>query len=280
MMRITEQRPSDDAPGSAIFDQGERPDRLWRFDPRVRIITALVFSLCVVSLNAPISALLAVMAAAALAWLGGIGWRRLRYLLPFELLMLLLLVTLPFSVPTEPRLALGPLSVSTEGLAMASLIWLKANAVVLALFGLVAAMGARSAVQALAALGLPPKLCQLLLLTLRQIVLVGEEYRRLRLAMRVRAFVARADRHSWRVLGWLIGMLLVRSLDRAERVANAMRCRGFDGQFRSLGCGAWNRRDTALLLTVIPVCVGGLLVDRLGWAPGWPGGCGLSLWTD
>jgi cobalt/nickel transport system permease protein len=29
-------------------------------------------------------------------------------------------------------------------------------------------------------------------------------------------------------------MLLVRGYERAERVGQAMRCRGFDGQFRSL----------------------------------------------
>ena len=50
-------------------------------------------------------------------------------------------------------------------------------------------------------------------------------------AMRARAFRPRADRRTWRALGWLLGMLMVRSFERAERVAGAMKCRGFDGTF-------------------------------------------------
>jgi cobalt/nickel transport system permease protein len=32
-------------------------------------------------------------------------------------------------------------------------------------------------------------------------------------------------------LGYLVGMLLVRSLDRSERIVRAMKCRGFRGRF-------------------------------------------------
>ena len=75
---------------------------------------------------------------------------------------------------------------------------------------------------------------QLLLFTVRAIDLIGREYRTLRAAMRVRAFRMRTSVHVWRSMGYLFGMLLVRSLERSERIVAAMRCRGFAGQFPSL----------------------------------------------
>jgi cobalt/nickel transport system permease protein len=50
----------------------------------------------------------------------------------------------------------------------------------------------------------------------------------------VRGFRNQASRHSYRIVGHVAGVLLVRGYERAERVGQAMRCRGFDGRFRSL----------------------------------------------
>lgn len=240
-------------------------DRLAARDPRARIIIAALFAMTVVSLQSLTLAGLAVGGAGLIAWLGGVSARRLRYLLPLELLMLVLLLTLPFSVPGAPVLQLGPVAASVEGVALALLILFKANAVVLGLFGLVGALGPAPTVHALARLGLPSKLCHLLLLTLRQIDLVGDEYRRMRLAMRARAFVPRSDRHSWRALGWLIGMLLVRSLARAQRVADAMRCRGFDGRLRLLQRFSWQRDDTLAILGVLLLLLALVVADHRVW---------------
>ncbi len=56
----------------------------------------------------------------------------------------------------------------------------------------------------------------------------------MRIALRVRGYRNRANRHSYRTAGHVAGTLLVRGCERAERVGQAMRCRGFDGRFRSL----------------------------------------------
>jgi cobalt/nickel transport system permease protein len=245
---------------------GARPDRLAFLDPRARLIVAVLFALAVVSLSALDVAFVALLVGVALAWLGGVSVARLRYLLPLELLMLVLLLTLPLSLPGRPLLVLGPIVVSAEGLALAGLILLRANAVVLGLFGLVGAIGSSQTVHALAQLGVPAKLCQLSLLTLRQIALVGDEYQRMRSAMRARAFVARTDRHSWRVLGWLIGMLLVRSLERGRRVSEAMRCRGFAGSWPLLRGRSWQFADSLFLALGAAACFGLLLLDQ------WPMG--------
>ena len=62
-------------------------------------------------------------------------------------------------------------------------------------------------------------------------------------AMRVRGFRPRLDRHTCRSLGYLVGMLLVRSFDRAERILAAMRCRGFRGHFFVLDHFVFRARD-------------------------------------
>jgi cobalt/nickel transport system permease protein len=80
----------------------------------------------------------------------------------------------------------------------------------------------------------PGLLIQLTLLTHRYVFLLMEEFGRLRTALRVRGFRNRADLHSYRTIGQVAGTLLVRSHERSERVAQAMLCRGFDGEFRSL----------------------------------------------
>jgi cobalt/nickel transport system permease protein len=233
-------------------------------DPRLRIVAAVLFALTVVALRGLPAVTLAFAAGLALALSSGIPRRRvLARLLPLELFMLVLLLTLPFTVAGDPLLRVGPLTATLAGVAFALNILLKANAVVLAMLALLASLEPALLGHALARLGLPHRLAHLFLLTLRQIELVGAEYGRLRQAMRARAFVARSDRHTWNSVGWLMGMLLVRSLDRSQRVLDAMRCRGFDGRLRLLDTLTWRIADSAVLLLALLLSVTLLALDRL-----------------
>jgi cobalt/nickel transport system permease protein len=91
--------------------------------------------------------------------------------------------------------------------------------------------------QAARSLGMPALLVHLFTLTYRYTFLLSDELQRLRLALRLRGFRNRADVRSYEVVAAATGTLLVRGADRAERVAAAMRCRGFDGQFVTLRDG-------------------------------------------
>ena len=218
---------------------------LVRRDPRLRVVAAVAFALVTLSLRtfAPLVAALGLALLLALA--GGQSWGNLgRRLLLMEGFLALLLLTLPFTVPGEPVLALGPLVASAEGLERALMILLKANAVVLALLGLVGGLEPAVLGHALGRLGVPQKLVHLFLQTVRQIYLLDQEHRRLRQAMRARAFVPRSNRHTWNSYGWLIGMLLVRSLARSRRVLGAMRCRGFQGRLYLLDSPSWTGEDS------------------------------------
>ena len=216
-------------------------------DPRLRIVAALVFALVVVSLHRPAAVLGAFACAGVMALTGGMNVRALlRRLAALEAFMVLLLMTLPFTVPGDPLLELGPLTASREGLITALIIILKANAVVLALLALAGNLEPAAFGHALARLGVPAKLVHLLLLTVRQIHLLHQEFFRLRQAMRARAFVPRNNGHTWKSYGYLMGMLLVRSLVRSGRILAAMRCRGFHGRLYLLSATAWRPADTAL----------------------------------
>ena len=233
-------------------------------DPRLRILAALAFALATVSLLHLPAALAALALALGFALSAGLAAGELtRRLLALEGFMLILLLSLPFTIPGTPLLAVGPLTASLEGLERAALIALKANAVAIALLGLVGSLEPAVLGHALARLGAPEKLVHLLLLTVRQIHLLHAEFLRLRQAMRARAFVPRSDRHTWRSYGWLMGMLLVRSLARSRRILGAMRCRGFHGRLYLLDSAAWGRADTALLFALTPLLVLLPLLDRL-----------------
>ncbi len=83
-------------------------------------------------------------------------------------------------------------------------------------------------------LGVPAPLVQVALLAHRYTFLLAAEVRRTRLAWRVRGFRLTTSTHAYRTVGYSVGALAVRSEERAERVAAALRARGFDGTVRTL----------------------------------------------
>ena len=213
-----------------------------RLDPRTRVVLAVAFSLTVVAVDHLTALVLALAAALVLAVLARLPWAAtLRRMLALEGFMLVVLALLPFTV--TGRVVAEPLgfAASAEGLTQAAAIALRANAVAVALLALLGSMELVSLGRALGRLGAPERLVHLFLFTVRYVAVLDGEYRRLRLAMRARAFRPAAGLHCWRSVGYLFGMLMVRSLERAERIDAAMRCRGFTGRFHSLEDDAADR---------------------------------------
>jgi cobalt/nickel transport system permease protein len=230
------------------------PSRAWlsRLDPRARVLVAIGFAMIVVTLNSLSLLMLALSIAIAVSVAAGLRVEALvGRLLALETFMLVLCCLLPFTVSGENWFRLGPFDASWNGLMLALTILLKANAIVLLLLTLVGSLEPIVLGHTLARLRLPEKLVHLLLFTIRYLAVLSGEYSRLRRAMSARGFRAKSDRHSWRALGWLIGMLLVRSQDRAERIVKAMQCRGFNGHCYLLSQQQWNRRDTYFSLSAV-----------------------------
>lgn len=232
-------------------------------DHRARLLAALALALVSVFIHQPASALLFLLLGLALALIDGNSPGTLaRRLLLLQFLMLSLLLTLPFQVPGEILGQVVGMGYSREGLILALVIFCKANGVALALLGLLSSMEPMHLGRALARLGAPDKLAHLLMLGLRQIHLLQLEYQRLNTAMRARGFVPGSNRHSWRSYGQLMGMLLVRALDRSKRLGAAMRARGFDGRFYLLEDRDWQRTDGLFLATLIGLGAGLLVLEH------------------
>lgn len=231
-------------------------------DLRLRIIAAFAAILCLSQLQTlPIAAgaFATVLLAAALSRTA-LPWHRL---LHAEGFLLLLFATLPFTLSGPALFSLGPLSASAEGVRRAALIACKVSACVLVMMTLLHAVEPARLGQALRSLHLPETVVRLFVLTARYLSLIREEAVRLHDAMRMRGFRPRSNGHTWRSYGNLVGMLLVRALDRAQRIEEAMLCRGYNGRFPHLAEPAPALRDWAGFGAITGCAVVLLLVDRL-----------------
>ncbi len=100
-------------------------------------------------------------------------------------------------------------------------------------------------------LRVPKKIVHLFFFTYRYIHVIHREYLRLVSAMKVRGFRPGTNMHTYKTYAYLVGMLLVRSSDRAERVLNAMICRGFRGNFYSLSAFSLKPHDVISLVLML-----------------------------
>jgi cobalt/nickel transport system permease protein len=247
-----------------ILSAQEQEYAVARLDPRGRVLAALLMTFLVVLLQrwtALGAALLAALVVAAAA--RAFNRQTLRRLTELNLFTLFLIVFTPLSMPGDALLRLGPLQWSDSGLLFALRVGIKANVVMLFCSALLATMEPVDLAHALDRLGLPAKLSHALFFCIRYLESLHVEYHRLRNAMRLRAFRPRFSRHALRSLGYLVGMLFVRSIDRADRVLEAMKCRGFDGRLYSLVTFHAGRRDAIFgVVTVSAAC----MIGALEWA--------------
>ena len=215
--------------GQALKHQASWIDNL---DARVRVVCSGSFALVVVLSHYFLPALLGLLCAFILVKVSKLNIKRtLRRVVAMDFFMLTLICVLPFTTPGEPIFTLFGFAASWQGLFHALLITIKANAVLLVLFSLVATMPASTLGHALAHLKVPDKLVHLMLFMVRYLDVISQEYKKMRRAMQARAFVMRTNRHTWKSIGYLFGMLLIRSVERAERISDAMKCRGFCGRY-------------------------------------------------
>jgi len=227
-----------------------------RLDPRVRIITAVAFAALVAVSSRPYALAGALGCGMLLTALARLSPRKLAWhLVTVNVFVLLLWVLLPLTTPGVSVWSWGWVSVSREGLEMALTITIKCNAIILATIALVATLDLVRLGHALHHLGAPSKLVHIFLFSIRYFDLLHHEYHRLARAMRVRGFRPAINRHTYRSYGYLVGMLLVNSLDRSERVLAAMKCRGYAGKLHVLHHFAFRRRDAVFAGVALPLII-------------------------
>jgi len=112
-------------------------------------------------------------------------------------------------------------------------------------------------------LGMPSALVQVVQLAHRYAALFQKELMQLRLSLRLRGFAPRTDTHTYRTTGQAIGTLFVRGIDRSERVAEAMRARGFNGKYRTVEPFRTTAADVCGFAATLLLAVALVAWDRL-----------------
>ena len=252
--------------GAALIAEAfsEGNSRLHRFDPRVKLCLALAYAFLVALSESILVSCVALALGIVLVSIAGLKaglvLKRIRILLLF---MVLLWITLPLSMPGTTVFTLGSLNVSAEGIRQALAVSLKATAVVILIIALLGTSSVFSLVHALSHFHVPKKLLYLFFLSYRYVHVIGVEYYRLRDAMRVRAFSPGTNMHTLRSYGYLVGMLLVRSFERSDRIYHAMLCRGFQGRFYLLRHFHMHRGDIAFMTAMSIIFLGMGLAEWL-----------------
>ena len=204
---------------------------LHRLDARAKVVVTLAFVICVMSFGrhtvAPLLPFfvfpIAVVAVAGLpaAFLA----RKIALVLP---------VALVIGSPNplfdrEVLLRFAEVEITGGWISLLSIV-LRALLATAAAIVLVAVTGFPAICGALERMGMPQPLAVQLLFLYRYLAVLGEEALRMKTARELRGG---GRPLSMRLYGTLVGRLLLRTWDRAERIHLAMCARGFVGDFRS-----------------------------------------------
>ena len=202
-----------------------------RLDPRIKVLTAAVFMICVVSFDKyTISAMLPF--AFFLVIIMGLAD------IPAGYLAKKLVLVSPFAVMVgifnplldhQPLLQLGSVTVTGGWLSFFSIL-LRFTLTVSAVLILIASTGFNAICMAMAKLGMPKIFAVQLLILYRYIFVLIDEGLCMHRARTLRSFERPAM--GVKTFAHLVGQLLLRTLDRAQRIHLAMLCRGFDGTIR------------------------------------------------
>ena len=203
---------------------------LHRLDPRAKVITTLLFIVAVVSFDKyALSAIIPFFIyPVALISLGG---------LPYKYLLKKVLIVSPFAIligifnpliDRETLFHIGSIGVSGGVVSFVSILLRFVLPVTAALI-LVSLTGFNAVCESLKKFGVPRPFIVQLLFFYRYLFVMTDEAERMVRARSLRAL--NSSTMGVRTFISLVGHLLLRTLDRAERIYRAMCCRGFDGHF-------------------------------------------------
>lgn len=218
-----------------------------RLDPRVKVVIAALFVVCVVSFDKyAIAAMLPF--AVFLMIIMGLGE------IPAGYVITKLVITSPFAVMVgifnplldqQTVLHLGSWAISGGWVSFLSIL-LRFGLTVAAMLVLIATTGFNQVCMALERLGIPKIFAVQLLMLYRYIFVLLEEGQRMHRARSLRSFQKRGM--EMKQYAYLLGQLLLRTIDRGQRIHLAMLCRGFDGTIRIRQTLRLTTRDIVVFL--------------------------------
>jgi cobalt/nickel transport system permease protein len=238
------------------FQQGT--SLLHRLEARAKLLIALAFIFAATLTPTgrwEVLGALAVLLAAGVA-LGGLSpllvLRRSALALPFVLAAVPLLFTREGDAVFSLPILVWRWTATDAGLEALLTILLKSWLSVSAAVVLTATTPAPDLLRALRGLHAPRVIVATVSFMYRYIFVIGDEAQRLMRARECRSAVGGGGsgggvRWRARVLGNMVGSLFLRSYERGERIYDAMRSRGYDGELKSLAATSLRRVDYAAL---------------------------------
>ena len=250
------------------LDRYQREESLLhQLDPRIKLVAAflLIFSNAILPDGAWLAYGLSFLLILLFNLLAKLGWayslKRSFIVLPFALAAVSILFTLPGEPLSRWQLGSWELQINDAGLLRFSSIlvrsWLSVQAAIL----LAATTTFHALAHGLRHLKIPSVLIAIISFMYRYLFVLNEETLRLMRARAARsASISGMKKQSvwWqaKIAGNMVGQLFVRSLERSDRVYNAMQARGFRGQFLTLNPHHLSLKDwTAFLLVLLSLLV-------------------------
>ncbi len=234
------------------------PGRSWlhRCEPRCKLCGTALLCLLPTALNSLAPLLVLAVAALGSLFLFRLPIRPLlKYLSGIHVFLIPCFLILPFSTPGEPLFRVWGFTASLEGLKFAAILYLRAVTIASAALGLVLTTPIDVLIQAAEKLHVPRVLSQIGLLTYRFLFSFRTDLDRTRIALQTRGFRKASGIHTYRTLAHSTGSLLIRALDRTERVTQAMRCRGYRGSMPTLRTFPTQTGDLIGVVAYTGLCV-------------------------
>jgi len=204
------------------------------WDGRCKLASLGLVAAVLATVNTPAAAACGAAFAIGLLAVARLPWRLvLGRLGAAQALLLPCLVVLPFTAGGDTW-PLGPLRLSLDGLRTAALFYWRALAILTLGLAVVYATPMVVLLHTLQRFRMPRAFVVVALLAYRYLFTLWWELTRVRWALATRGFQPRATLRSHRTLANVIGVSLVRSLERTERIHFALQCRGFEGRLRTM----------------------------------------------
>lgn len=207
--------------------------RSW--DPRVKLVSFSFLILSIALLPNLFSAYAGFVLSIVFIFLSRIPFsfvlRNLRWVIFF---ILFFFIIMPLTISGKILVKLSFVTISWEGLRLASLIALRAISICMLIFPMIGTMRFHKTLKALSRLKVPNKLIQMIMFTYRYIFFFIEESRRMFVAAKARLFRKKTDMPTLRIISNLISMLFIRGFERTQCVYNAMASRGYKGNLEIL----------------------------------------------
>jgi len=237
---------------------------LRRWDARVKLACLSVMLLAVALSPTHVAALVGLALASGLVLLSRIPlsfvFVHLRWVLLFCLFLLVVMPVRLAAGGSDTFWRAGPIALSGHGLSRATLIALRATGAMLLVYPMFGTARFHVSLKALRRLRVPLVIVQILAFTYRYVFVLLDEAARMLAAARARGLGRAGALRTFKCMGYIIGMLFVRSFERTQRVYMAMLARGYRGEVRTLDefhlrsadllKGALALGATALLITV------------------------------